>query len=509
MDNVNLLCKLEENSSIPRDQEFYEYIYSHVPLGIGLLTTQGKFVHANQTFCKILGYTSEELTGLSFVDFTHPEDIEKDLAQVNRCLSGEIESYEMNKRYIRKNGSIIPVMLYVHIIRHDNKPHYFISCVADLTESQKQEQELFRIQERLKVALDGSEQGFWEWDIETNNFFMSPIFCKLIGKEESETIMPLSDFVSLIHEEDTNKFIQDLHKHMADGLPIKAEYRLNTINRGYIWFRCTGHSVRQNCTAIRLAGFFQDISQEREHEATLVEAMNEIQKKNEELEQFAYIASHDLQEPLRTASSYVQLFALKYKNQVDEKGQQYIDYIVDSTSRMRDLIRDLLDYSRSGNTAQKEITSFHKIMEDVLLSLRSKINQSKAKITYDRSKDIPILANHNDVVRVLQNLVSNSIKFTRPNIRPLIKIGYDLSDPNFCTFFVKDNGVGIAKDNFSKLFKMFYRIRQNNDNITGNGIGLAICKRIVESHGGTIWVESTEDKGSTFSFTLPIGEDSA
>lgn len=475
-----------------------------------LLDPSFNIVAANRAYSTIVIRESKDMVGKNVFE-AFPDSPDGSSTQGHALLKASLEKVRTELkpnsmpmiRYDIQNDGQFEERWWLPInspIVEDGKLKYIVNEISNIIT-----RELTITQERLRIALEGSKQGYWEWDIASDAFILSPLLLRLIGKTDKDNSTTFAAFVSSIHDADKKKFIQSIKKHLDEQTEFKAECRLLT-DRGYLWFRTKGRAQREQGKAVRMSGFFQDISQERQHEANLVEALGEIQKKNEELEQFAYIASHDLQEPLRTASSYVQLFAMKYKDQVDEKGQQYIKYIVDSTARMRDLIKDLLDYSRSGNSTSFELTSFHKVMEDVLLSLKVKITQHRAKIIYDRWHDVPIYGNHNEIVRIFQNLLTNSIKFAKPGMRPVIKVAHETQDDQYTIFSVKDNGVGIAKDNFSKLFKMFYRIRQNNDATTGNGIGLAICKRIVEKHGGTVWVESQEGKGSKFSFTLPCKE---
>jgi len=163
----------------------------------------------------------------------------------------------------------------------------------------------------------------------------------------------------------------------------------------------------------------------------------------------------------------------------------------------------LLIYSRSGRMTIIEQTNFPEVLKEALKNLSVKIKSSKAKITFDSTSEIPLYGQHEDIVRVFINLISNSIKFKQSNKRPYIIISVNKvnKDDNFATFSVKDNGVGIAKEDHSKLFKMFQRLKNNESR--GSGIGLAICKRIVEKHGGSIWIESDIDKGAKFCFTFP------
>lgn len=480
--------------------------FEDAPVGIGLISIDGKFIHANKFYCKLLGRTVEELQTLNFQAVTHPDDIASDVALAQKCLSGEIDRYELEKRYIKKDGTVIWVSLYGALVRRENKPYYFVAHVIDISEQKKLLESLQRQKGKLKLAAKASRQGWWDWDILNGKVDCSPEMLTLMGYDPDHDTVPanFSEWLNNWHDEDKKRVIDALGKHLNEHEPYDVKYRVKMKDGEFRWFQTVGQAEwDKSGNPICMSGFFRDIQHEKEQEKSLYVAMQEAHRKNEELEQFAYIASHDLQEPLRTVSSYVQLFAMKYKDQVDDKGKQYIDYIVNSTSRMRDLIRDLLEYSRSGNISEKSNTSFHKVMDDILLNMSSKISASKAKIIYDEWTDTPIYANHNDICRLFQNLISNSIKFHKPNMRPTVKIAYSSGPEGFTEFSVKDNGVGISKEHHDKLFKMFYRVQKQESSVAGNGIGLAICKRLVEKHGGNIWLESKEGKGAKFSFTLP------
>lgn len=257
---------------------------------------------------------------------------------------------------------------------------------------------------------------------------------------------------------------------------------------------------------------------EREHALReRQKAQAELERSNAELRQFAYIASHDLQEPLRTVTSFVQLLARRYSDQLDSNAKEYIDYIVDGTQRMRELIQALLDYSRLGRSNREfEPTDCNQILHSTLQRLEQAIAESHAVITAD---PLPtILADPVQLGQLLQNLLENAIKYRRA-VPPQIHIRVrpqsapvQRDDPpeapdaavDFSQdwlFSIQDNGIGIQSDYFERIFMIFQRLHTRNE-YPGTGIGLALCQKIVERHGGQIWVESQPGQGSTFCFTL-------
>lgn len=238
----------------------------------------------------------------------------------------------------------------------------------------------------------------------------------------------------------------------------------------------------------------------KELEQRVTERTEELSHSNADLERFAYVASHDLQEPLRMVSSYLQLLEKRYKNQLDNDASDFIGYAVDGANRMKTLINDLLSYSRIG-TKGKEFNSFdcNIILERVLSTLKLAINEAKAEIIHD---PLPIImADEIQVEQLFQNLIGNAIKFKSNHI-PKIRIGIKKELDNW-VFSIQDNGIGIDPQFFDRVFVIFQRLHSRSE-YPGTGIGLAISKLIVERHGGRIWIESEPEKGSTFYFTIPI-----
>lgn len=237
--------------------------------------------------------------------------------------------------------------------------------------------------------------------------------------------------------------------------------------------------------------------QERDRE--LEAQTEELERSNEELEQFAYIASHDLQEPLRMISSYTQLLAKRYKDQLDGDANEFINYAVDGANRMQVLINDLLSYSRVGTKGEEfSHVDLNSVLEAVKANLKGVIEEAGAVIKY--SKLPTVMADNSQMIQLFQNLIGNAVKFRREGVTPEIEIT-SKKEGNLFRFVVKDNGIGIDKKYLDRIFVIFQRLHTKEE-FPGTGIGLAICKKIVERHGGEISVESAEGKGSDFTFTL-------
>ncbi|MEP7106854.1 MAG: two-component regulator propeller domain-containing protein [Ferruginibacter sp.] len=228
-------------------------------------------------------------------------------------------------------------------------------------------------------------------------------------------------------------------------------------------------------------------------------ANEELQVKNKEMEQFVYVASHDLQEPLRTTSSFVELVQQQYKGKLDEKADKYLDYISDASDRMKVLIKDLLDFSRIGTNAELEKIDCNTILENVLADIRVLIKESKAGIQYTR---LPVIYGYpTEIKQLFQNLVINAVKFRKKDTVPQIKIAVQETG-RYWEFIISDNGIGIEKQHSERIFVIFQRLHTRKE-YTGSGIGLSHCKKIVEMHKGKIWVESVSGEGSSFHFSIP------
>jgi len=232
---------------------------------------------------------------------------------------------------------------------------------------------------------------------------------------------------------------------------------------------------------------------------SLKKAMEELKRSNKELEQFAYVASHDLQEPLRMVASFTQLLQNRYQDKLDEDANDFINFAVDGANRMQNLISDLLIFSRVGTRGKTfKTTDMNTVLEAVINMFRQKIKETNTKITY---KPLPvILADESQMIQLLQNLISNAIKF-RGIDPPLVHIS-SRPDSRHWVFSTHDNGIGIDSKDYERIFIIFKRLH-SKDEFGGTGIGLAVCKKIIERHKGKIWVESEVGKGSTFFFTIP------
>src|SRR5208282_2062556 len=262
-------------------------------------------------------------------------------------------------------------------------------------------------------------------------------------------------------------------------------------------------SPLESAEGILVTAAVRDITARKKAESQLLNKVEELNRSNEELGQFAYIASHDLQEPLRMVASYTQLLSRRYKGKLDADADAVISFAVNGANRMQRLIQDLLSYSRVGTKGQEMLEiSCEGALDSALVNLRGAVEASGALVTHDTLPTV--LADETQLVQLFQNLVGNAIKYQNSGI-PRIHISAAKNGGKKWVISVKDNGLGIDPQYFEKIFGMFQRLHKREE-FAGTGIGLAICKKIVERHGGSISVESQPGQGSTFRFALAENE---
>jgi signal transduction histidine kinase len=270
-----------------------------------------------------------------------------------------------------------------------------------------------------------------------------------------------------------------------------------SITRGLNEINKAADKITKGDLSVRATVFSQD---EIGQIAIAINRMTEqLINSNRELSQFAYIASHDLQEPLRMVSSFLTRLEQQYNDQLDDKGRQYIHFATDGAKRMRTMILDLLQYSSVGNTQYEfELMDMNALMKEFVRLNHASIDEKNASVTWG---DLPVIkAARAPLLQVFQNLIANGIKYQKPGSRPEIDIQASETDTHW-QFSVSDNGIGVEPQFFEKIFVVFQRLHNKNE-YSGTGIGLAICKKIIESHQGQIWIESTVGEGSTFYFTI-------
>jgi len=356
-------------------------------------------------------------------------------------------------------------------------------------------------EERYGLAVEGMSVGLWDWNVETNALYWSNKFKEMVGIDDDSFVPHYDEFANRLHQEDRESTLKALFNHLERRIPYDVEYRLKHNHGHYVWVHASGMAKwDSHGKPIRMVGSVSDISVRKSLEKERERLIEQLTQSNTELERFAYVASHDMQEPLRMITSFSEIIVKDYGDKLDNDGKQYLQLILDSGTRMRAMIEDLLEYSRLGN---EESSFVHfdgtAALAAVIENLKGLMSERKAAITYD---PLPQLyGNPIQFMRLMQNLITNAAKYQPPGNTPRIHIGANDESTHHWHISVQDNGLGVGEDFARQIFMPFRRLHAYSE-IQGIGMGLAICKKIVENHLGTIWVTSHPGEGSIFHFTI-------
>lgn len=424
----------------------------------------------------------------------------------DRALSGE--SFQMQSRDIyTEPGEEIWWETSFNPIREEQQI-VGVACLSrNITQNRKYQSELWQLNQKLETAQKLAKLGYWELNLQTNELFWTHEVYSIWGRHPSNFQPSFQQFLETLHPDDRDEFLKKRNLVLTGQESLDIEHRILLPDGSVRYVHEKGSLFKdQFGKQSRYSGTVQDITLRKLHEQQLEKANQELSERaeqlsrsNAELERFAFIASHDLQEPLRMVSSFLQLVEKRYNDKLDDAGRQYISYAVSGAERMKKLINDLLAYSRLENTAVDYSTvDMNQVLKEAVANLQESIAESKAQLSID---SMPILAkgNFSGLVQLMQNLIGNAIKY-RGDKPPVITINAK-EDAVYWQFSVSDNGIGIEPDYFEKIFIIFQRLH-NMSEYSGTGIGLAICKKIAEQHSGKIWVFSKEGEGSTFYFTI-------
>lgn len=600
--------------------------------GIGIFSAEGKAVHINKKYCTLLDYTADEMKGMVFTEFTHPDDIDLDWQHFTDLKAGKIDHYSIEKRYLKKDGTSIWVELTVELLNPDNKKEYVTAYITEihkrkaiakrlertellfenvfnnmfqfmgmmtpdgtLVEANKSALEFggfsreqavgqkfydapwwtwnTEVRDRLissikkaakgefiryyedvmgtegldtidfsirpvkekgkvimlipegrlipqdsevekellqkNLILENTEKlaktGGWSYNVNTDKVSLTTNGYKLLGFELDRENIKLQDVQKQVHPEDLPHFKQVVENSITNKSSYSQKYRVITQGGvrhiksfGEPWFNSSGELESLN-------GSLLDISDEVKAKETLDQMNETLKRKVEDLEQFAYISAHDLREPLRTIRSFIQILQEKLPTEgFNESNERYLNHVEKGAVRLHQLISDLLDYTRlEKSEIEKKPTNVKEVVDEVKVSLSNLISESEAEIEFANT-DIPLIhCNKERLLLLFQNLISNAIKFQHPDRKPLVNIDYKPSS-DYHHFSITDNGIGIKKENEKKVFEIFKRL-QNKDTVEGTGIGLSICKKIIEQHSGKITLTSEYGRGTTINFTLKRG----
>lgn len=359
-----------------------------------------------------------------------------------------------------------------------------------------------------------SKHGNWIWNIEENTFEFSDNLYRLLGEEPQSFDATIENFLAFTHPDDLNKLTEQVKKMMeTEDLPF-IHYRIIQKNGNVRHFKAYGKVLEDSEGHRKLLGTTADVTDEIENFRLIEERNLELERNNKELASFNYVASHDLQEPLRKIQTFISRLEEKEQDNLTSNGKVYIQRIKSSSARMRSLIDDLLQFSRTNKSEEAfEVSNINILLEAAKHDLAETITDKRARISSDSMPSMKVIPFQ--IKQLFLNLISNSLKYSRENIAPVITISYSQTNASdlphikfskhsrYHTFKIKDNGIGFDQDYADQIFTLFNRLHNKNE-YSGTGIGLSICKKIVENHNGYISAEGRPNEGSTFTVYLPI-----
>ncbi len=458
-----------------------------------------RYTFLSDNFSEITGYSLDQAIGKNVYEFRTQEQLKEVVPIVSEIVRKRKSVTGLKSRFHTIDGQEM-VIITNAVPKYDIHGQYagYVGSSRDVTEEEKIKAELKASSIKNKTILEAMPDIFF-----------------VINKDLQvvDYHVPKGSALWMDPEEFKTKSLLDLFPGpMGDELlaPIHQAFKSNeVVIKEYEHVKKNGEKVYSESRFIRVEGSEQvlsisrDVTSEKAAMTALQDALSELKTSNEELEQFAFMASHDLQEPARLINSYIQLLQRELpKEQISDKAQLYLDFMSDSTIKMRNLIQELLDYSKLGSqTLAFESFPFNELISGVMLNCSGLINQSDAAVEISVLSDT-LYCDPIQIARLLQNLISNSIKFTKAGEAPHILISHERKN-GFDYITVSDRGIGIPKEEVNKVFQMFTRIHPASK-YPGNGLGMAIAKKIVDAHGGEISIESELMVGTSVKFSLPV-----
>jgi len=462
---------------------------------------EGTIIMASPSAARMYRFNStQEMIGTSTPSyFKNSED--RDYAIEKLKKHGKFNNFEVEAR--RNDGTFFWVSQNAQYYYDDQgKIQGSETIVHDITARKVMVTALKKSERSLAEAQHIAHIGSWEWNIKTGDIIWSNELYSIYGLDPNTFIPTLSSFGDYMHPDDEEYVNQHVDQILSENKSHNFDFRI-ILDDGSIRVLNTLAEVTKfdkNGEPEIIIGINQDITERKEIELKLNENIQKLAQSNKELEQFAYITSHDLREPLRMITSFLQLLEKRYKDQLDQDANEFIGFAVDGAKRLDAMTNDLLQYSKiSSEKLEIKPVNFEHVLEEALVNLKVPIEETNAVITHD---PLPTINGHEHLkVQLFQNIIGNAIKY-RSKKTPKIHIS-TIKEKNQYIFSIKDNGIGMSPKHLEKIFTIFQRLHTQEE-YEGTGIGLAIAQKIVHQQGGQIWVESELGKGSTFYFTVPM-----
>ncbi len=490
---VDITERRRAEEALRESEERFRNMAENAPVMIWITDHNGACTFINRQWCEFTGTTRAQNLGKGWTKCVHPDDRE---ATLKRFCESNIEraSYRVEYRLRQYDGAWRWVM--VSATRRQSEDGTFlgyIGSVIDMTEKIEMEKAVQRSEEQFALAQAAAGVGTWNWQPRTDFSSFSGEYFALYGLPNDHPSITYEEWIELVHPDDRERVKIEMQRALRETLTLDDEFRVVWPNGTVHWLAGKGTVLCDvDGQAVRFTGVNYDITARKKIEQELINS-------NDDLKQFAFAVSHDLQEPLRTVINYTQLLERRYKDRLDEGAGKVIETTVSAASRMEHLLRGLRDYLQISEEALAEsIVNLNDAVDKAVANLQDNIRQACASISVERLPTIG--APETVMLQVFQNLIGNAVKYRSPHRLPEIRVTAQQRAADYI-ISVADNGIGIDPQYTTQIFGIFRRL--HGQEYSGAGMGLAICQRIIERLGGKIWVESELGKGSTFRFTVP------
>ena len=495
-------------TALRESEAHYRYLFEQNPMPMFIYKLDALSVLAvNDAFVMHYGYSKTEASELHLTDL-YPASEKHAVTELTKKVTGL--AYVGEWHHLKKDGAQITIEVHSHGISY-NGHDARIAVINDITERKNTEEETKQLTQQLLKAEEIAHFGFLDWNLMTNEIFLSPEINRIY--DIPNDVLNVADFITKVVHPDDIAFVNENLGLAVKGIKeYNIDHRIIRPNGKVVWLNAQAELYRdEHGKPIRLLGTILDITDRKliqeqilrlneELEVRVQQRTAQLEAANKELEAFSYSVSHDLRAPLRHTSGYVDLLVKKFKSDLTEKGQHYLDSIADSVHQMGVLIDDLLQFSKTGRAEMRQSElDMNVILKDVMVPLRR--DNSSRTIEWSVDPLPKVFCDAAMMKLVWMNLLSNAVKFTKTREYARINISVQENDKE-SIFCIQDNGVGFDMKFSQKLFGVFQRLHSMEE-FEGTGIGLANVRRIVSRHGGRTWVEAELDKGATFYFSLP------
>ncbi len=512
---IDVTEEMESRKKLEQSESRFRSTFENAAIGVAHVGLDGRWLLINNTLSQTLGYPKDELAEKTFQDITHPDDLQKDLDYLRDVLAGRISTYTMEKRYQRKDKSILWANLTVSLQRDDHGiPLYFISLIQDISERKEAEGLLKETRDQLTQLSDFMPQMVWATRADGYHDFYNQQWYDFVGLSYDDT--KAEGWSKVLHPDDAERTWKIWNESLQTGKLYETKYRMRRHDGEYRWLLARAIPFRNSQGAIvRWFGTCTDIhdqkAAEEQLETLIAERTHRLQRSNEDLQQFAHVASHDLKEPLRKVRLFTEKLDHTIRNGNVAGTFPYLNKIDRSVSRMTSMIDGILEYSSMDATqVYQEVVDLNTVLALTEFDLESLIEKKNARLVYG---SLPkVRATSGLLQRVFNNLISNSLKFAHQDRNLIISITATkvvddvrqgkIYPGEYSKITVKDNGIGFSNAYAEMIFAPFTRLH-SKDEYEGTGLGLALCRKIIERLNGSIEASGESGLGATFTILLP------